>query len=105
MSVQVLYHLCRLGFVDEDDDNIRSFTKQARPKSKGVEQGVYSTLGKAPFLAVCGNLFHHQGIPLVPIVHIKQWPLKPSFARYAEPMESAKCEVRKALSESNIYFR
>jgi hypothetical protein len=98
MSVQVFYHLCRLRFIDEDNDLIRSFTIQARPKSKEVEHGVYYTLGTAPFLEVCGKRFHHRGITLVPIVHIKQWPLKRRFVRYTEPMESAKCEVRKELS-------
>jgi len=97
MSVQVFFHLCRLNFIDEKDENVFSFIDKARPISSKIDQGVYATVGKAPFLEVCGRLFHYRGIPLVPIVHVKQWPLKARFVRYTEPMESAKCEVRKAL--------
>jgi len=98
MSVQVFFHLCRLNFIDEKDENILSFVNKALPAPMKADQGVYSTIGKAPFLEVCGKLFHHRGIPLVPIVHVKQWPLKPHFVRYTEPMELAKRAVRKALS-------
>lgn len=97
MSVQVFYHLCRLGFIDEDDETILTFIHKARPVDSKVDQGVYKTNGIAPFLDVCGKLFHHRGIPLIPIVHVKQWPLKARFIRYIKPMESAKREVRAAL--------
>jgi len=98
MSVQTFYHLCRLDFLDEKDEKILTFVSKARPVARKVDQGVFVTSGKAPFLEVCGQLFHHQGIPLIPILHVKQWPLKARTARYTEPMESAKREVRKALS-------
>ena len=98
MSVQTFYHLCRLGFLDEKNDKILAFINKARPTSPKIDLGVYKTSGKAPFLEVCGRLFHHQGIPLVPIVHVKQWPLKTRAIRYAEPMQQAKHEVRKALT-------
>ncbi len=98
MSVQVFYHLCRLGFIDEDDETILKFIRKARPVVSKVNQGVYETNGIAPFLDVCGKLFHHRGVPLVPVVHVKQWPLKARTARYSVPMELAKSEVRIALS-------
>ncbi|MFU8772233.1 MAG: hypothetical protein ACNA8H_07420, partial [Anaerolineales bacterium] len=63
-----------------------------------VDQCVYKTSGTVPFPDVCGRLFHHRCIPLVPIVYVKQWPLKARFAKYFDPMEMAKREVRKALS-------
>ena len=100
MSVQTFYHLCRLGFLDEHDERILTFTQKARPSPRKVNQGVYVSYGKAPFLTVCGRCFHHQGIPVVPIVHIKQWPLKARAIRYAEPMQQAKNEVRSALTLS-----
>jgi hypothetical protein len=98
MSVQVLYHLCRLGFLDEEEETILTFTHKARPVTSKLEQGVYKSTGTAPFLEMCGRLFHHRDIPLIPIVHVKQWPLKKRFVRYTEPMESAKREVRTAIS-------
>jgi hypothetical protein len=98
MSVQTYYHLCRLKFLDEEDERIRVFISKARPVSRKQALGIYVPIGKAPFLKVCGQLFNHHGIHLIPILHVKQWPLKARTGRYIEPMESAKCEVRKALS-------
>ncbi len=66
MSVQVFYHLCRLGFVDEKEDDILKFTWNACPNPRKSDQGIYTTSGKAPFLEVCGNLYHHKGIPSDP---------------------------------------
>lgn len=100
MSVQVFYHLCRLGFLDEKDETILTFIHKAGPIISKAEKGVYKTTGTAPFLNVCGKLFHHRGIPLIPIVHVKQWPLKARTARYSAPMELAMSEARKALSRS-----
>lgn len=97
MSVQTFYHLCRLSFLDEEDERISTFIEKAAPAPNKANQGVYVSSGKAPFLAVCGRRFHHQGIPVVPVVHIKQWPLKARAIRYTEPMQQAKLEVRKAL--------
>lgn len=97
MSVQVFYHLCRLRFLDEKDETILTFIHKAGPVFSKAEQGVYKTTDTAPFLNVCGKLFHHRGIPLIPIVHVKQWPLKNRFVRYAGPMEAAKRGVRAAL--------
>lgn len=97
MSVQVFYHLCRLNFLDEEDKSIQIFIKKASPAPKKSIQGIYTPSGKTPFLDVCGRLYHHLGIPLVPIVYVKQWPLKARTTRYTDPMESAKHEVRTAL--------
>lgn len=97
MAVQTFYHLCRLGFLDEDDERITTFTNKAQPSSAKVDQGVYRTKGTAPFLDVCGNRFHHNGIPVVPIVHVKQWPLTKRFIRYEQPMQNAKHEVKSGL--------
>jgi hypothetical protein len=33
------------------------------------------------FLDVGGKKFHHDGIPVVPVLHVKQWPLKPQAIR------------------------
>jgi hypothetical protein len=76
MAVQTFYHLCRLGFVDEQTDVLKRFVAAACPRISKVRQGVYVSTGVAPFLAVCGQRFHHRGIPVIPILHVKQWPLK-----------------------------
>lgn len=97
MAVQTFYHLCSLKFIDEDCQLITRFMRQALPKPEKAGQGIYCQSGKAPFLDVCGLRFHHNGVPVVPIVHVKQWPLKSRFKRYQDPMLRASCEVRAAL--------
>jgi len=97
MAVQPFYHLCRLRFIDKDPELVRHFIAAARPRESKAEQGTYVQRGRAPFLAVCGRRFHHRGVPVVPIVHVKQWPLKPRMVKYAEPMQRAKQHVRAAL--------
>jgi hypothetical protein len=98
MSQQTFYHLCRLGFLDEADETISAFIPKAKPSPRKVAQGVYVSSGKAPFLEVCGRRFHHRGIPLVPVLHVKLWPLKAQAIRYTGPMDLAKREVKEVLA-------
>lgn len=97
MAVQTFYHLCRLGFIDEDSELVAHFIHAARPRPDRAKQGIYQRSGKAPFLTMCGRRFHHRGVPVVPIVHVKQWPLKPEAVRYTEPMEQARREIQAVL--------
>ena len=97
MAVQTFYHLCRLGFIDEESEVVRRFVHDASPRAAKATQGIYVQSGKAPFLAVCGCRFHHRGVAVVPIVHVKQWPLRPRAIRYAEPMARAQQEIRQLL--------
>jgi hypothetical protein len=101
MAVQPFYHLCRLGIVDEDSELVRRFVAGARPRASKAEQGIYVQTGRAPFLAVCGRRFHHRGVPVIPIVHVKQWPLKARMVRFKEPMRQAQQQVRTALQASS----
>jgi hypothetical protein len=96
-SCQVFYHLCSLGFLNEKDERITLFVKNASPNKNKQAQGAYVTTGRAPFLNVCGERFHHDGIPVVPVLHVKQWPIKPQFIRYTEPMERAKKAIGEIL--------
>jgi hypothetical protein len=96
-SCQVFYHLCRLGFLDEKVERITLFVEKASPRKGKQELGAYATTGKAPFLEVCGERFHHNGIPVVPVLHVKQWPIKTKAIRYTDPMEHAKREIREIL--------
>jgi hypothetical protein len=97
MAAQTFYHLCHLGFIDEDSEVVRHFIQDARPRASKAAQGIYVQSGKAPFLAVCGCRFHHRGVAVVPIVHVRQWPLRPRAMRYAEPMARAQQEIRQLL--------
>jgi hypothetical protein len=96
-SCQVFFHLCRLGFLDEKTEKIELFVSKASPNKSKQKQGAYVTTGKAPFLEVCGERFHHNGIPVVPVLHVKQWPIKKRAIRYTDPMEHAKQEISQIL--------
>ena len=71
---------------------------QARPAPGKAAQGVYISAETAPFLEMCGQLLHHRGIPAVPVLHIKQWPLRPQMTRYVGPMYQAAQEICRALA-------
>lgn len=77
MSPQVFYHLARTGFVADPDENLRTFVKKAKPKSTVSKRGAYEPVGRRPFLLVCGRKYRHRNdlTPIIPIVHVKQWPL------------------------------
>lgn len=101
LSLQDSYHLGRLGFFDEADERVRNFVHQARPAPGKVNQGIYVSVGIAPFLDMCGQRLHHHGIPVVPVLHVKQWPLRPQMTRYKEPMLQAAEEIRHVLGASS----
>lgn len=93
MSMQTFYHLCRLDFLDDNDERIQSYIDAAQPNQAKARDGSYVAIGKAPFLEVCGQRFHHRGVPVVPVLHVKQWPIKKRFVRYTEPMQRAQKEI------------
>jgi hypothetical protein len=97
MSVQTFYHLCRWGFIDETDETLTHFIHAARPAPIKAKLGLYQQSGKAPFLSVCGRRFHHNGVPVVPILHIKQWPLPLRMQKYTEPMQQAQALIQTLL--------
>jgi len=77
MAPQVLYHLVRLGFVANPAENLLTFLRTARPSLAAVNRKTYVPVGRSPFLKVCGRKYYHRGdgVPLIPILHVKQWPL------------------------------
>jgi len=99
MAVQTFYHLCRLGFIDEESEVVRRFVHDASPRASQAAQGIYVQSGRAPFLAVCGGRFHHHGVPVVPIVHVRQWSSRRSATGYAEPMARAQQEIGRLVPE------
>jgi len=97
MAMQTFYHLCHQEFLDENDKRVQMYIDKACPIPSKVEQGIYGATGKAPFLDVCGQRFHHDEIPLVPILHVKQWPIRTQSVRYTEPMQRAQKEISAIL--------
>jgi hypothetical protein len=97
MAVQPFYYLCRFDFLDEKNETVTRFIEMASPKPDKKEQGLYQTVKPAPFLNVCGNRYHHNGIPLIPVLHVKMWPLKTNAKKYEPLMENANKEISVAL--------
>jgi hypothetical protein len=100
MAVQPFYHLCRMGFIDEDHELVARFVHAARPRPDKAVHGNYVQSGQAPFLSVCGQRFHHRGVPVVPVVHVKQWPLNDRMIRYDEPMQMARRRIQAVFGTS-----
>lgn len=100
LSLQTFYHLCRLNFLDEDTPTIAEFIRAARPQAAKVQQGIYEQTGKSPFLSVCGRRFHHAGVPVVPVVHSRQWPLELRMVRYRELLDNARHHISTIMKEN-----
>ena len=72
MSQQVNYWLQKIGFYFSTEN----YLEQSEPKMKMTENGYYEPIGKSPFLRICGNRYFVGKIPLFPVLHVKQYPLK-----------------------------
>ena len=97
MAVQIFYQLCRLGYIDEEDERIQTFILEAQPTFSKAIQGIYVSKGEAPFLEVCGRRFHFRGIPLIPVVNIKIMAVRTTHNRYSRPMQRAQEEISAAI--------
>ena len=82
MSQQVNYWLQYFGFYKSTD----KYLADSKPRQKGLESEYYEPKGKAPFLQVCGNKYFHNEIPLFPILHVKQYPLKGHIKTNYKPL-------------------
>jgi hypothetical protein len=67
------------------------------PRTPQAGQGIDEQTDNAPFLAVCGRRFHHRGVPLVPILHVKSWQRMSGNSKYWEPMQRAQHEIRQLI--------
>jgi hypothetical protein len=97
MSLQVFYHLGRSGFVAMEQGQRERFVRQAAPRPRDAERGAYVQSGPRTFLQVCGRQFLHRITPVVPVVHVKAWPLRGSFKAYDSAMQNAAGNMQQAL--------
>jgi len=98
MSLQVFYHLVRSGFVAMEQGERERFLRKAAPKPGYRDRGAYVQSRPRSFLGVCGRQFLHLSMPVVPVVHVKAWPLRRPFEAYESAMQHAATNVRRALS-------
>jgi hypothetical protein len=93
MSQQVNYWLQHYGFYNSSS----SYIEASEPKDKGIKNNYYEPKGKAPFLRICGKQFAHKDIPVIPILHVKQYPLKGSIKANYLPLLQNGIEIVKMI--------
>ena len=81
MSQQVNYWLQKLGLYSSTENYI----SQSEPKKDKAARGYYEPKGTSPFLEICGNKYFVNKIPLFPVLHVKQFPLKGNIKKNYEP--------------------
>lgn len=98
MSAQVFYHLVRSGFVAGANERRDRFLREAAPRPTDEERGAYVGATSGAFLEVCGKRFLHGSTAVVPVVHVKSWPLGANLRKYESPMRNAGRRIQQALS-------
>lgn len=100
MSLQVFYHLVRRGFVPNESDKMREFLRKARPDDSYAAWGAYSSAEPRAFVEVCGNIYYHRAIPVIPILHVKNWQDRVKNEPYKSRIEAAFNNICEIHTES-----
>jgi len=98
MSLQAFYHLARSGFVTMTDEQREAFLSKAAPQPRDEERGAYVQSKPKAFMDVCGEQFLHGSIPVVPVLHVKAWPLRGRLIAYESPMRKAAANIQGCLA-------
>lgn len=96
MSQQVLWHMVRTEFL-APHPTLAKFAESSVPKPNLAEEGRYEATRARAFLEICGETFHCDGVPLVPILHIKS--RTKSKGAYEQPMKRAGMNIRNVLRD------
>lgn len=88
MSEQVNYWLQKLGFYPE----VKEFIEKAEPDSNCAFKGCYQPKKGGAFLSICGEQYKvNKGTQtIIPILHVKCYPLKGNFAAYQSNYDKIK---------------
>ena len=96
MSQQVLWHMVRTSFV-EDHPALREFSTRSRPQPGKAAIGRYAPEKQRGFVDVCGKRFKAQGVPIVPILHIKS--IDKYETSYSEALRTAQFNIRAIINQ------
>jgi hypothetical protein len=79
MSMQVNYWLQKLSFYP----SITDFLKKAEPRARGISSKppYYEPQQSKAFQLICGQCYTSDNRKIVPILHVKNWPLRGAFAQ------------------------
>lgn len=96
MSQQVNYWLQQLGFCEP----VKDFLDGAAPAPRGLrgEPPSYTARQSGIFRTICGRVLKGRFAPVVPVVHVKNWPLKGQFTVYRECHADARHHLRNLTS-------
>ncbi len=92
MSLQVNYWLQKLGFYPP----VPEFLRAAEPAPRGLkhEPPYYEARRGRAFQLICGKCFNVDGRRVIPILHVKNWPLRGVFKKaYAQAYEDCVNDV------------
>ncbi|MBI3552709.1 MAG: hypothetical protein HY077_09325 [Elusimicrobia bacterium] len=95
-SQQVLYHLARTKFL-KPHQLLIDFEAASTPNPRLAAKGAYQPSRTAAFLQVCGLIFEHQGIPVIPVLHVASHRFMRHGHKYRHPMERAKVSIQNVL--------
>lgn len=99
MSLQVFYHLVRSEFVRMTRLESEGFLRKAAPRARDAARGAYAAAAPKPFLDVCGSLFYHGELAVVPVLHVKNWPLRGPVKAYESAMQAAVENIHACLGK------
>ena len=97
MSLQVFYHMVRVNFVTGDKERLDTFIQGAIPREKWRKLGAYKESGVAPFLDVCGVVYYHNQVPVIPVLHIKSRSRVNAKSRYFPLMNNVTANISKTI--------
>jgi len=95
MSTQVNYWLQKLGFYPP----VAEFLRKAEPEPNGFagEQPYYAPRQSKAFQLICGQCYTVGERKVVPILHVKNWPLQGAFAKaYSQAYEDCISRLNQA---------
>jgi len=97
MSQQVLFHFVRTKFL-APSSGLDEFLHNSAPSPRIAQAGGYRARKNAAFLSVCGKVFQHDGVPVVPVLHISSAQRKPP--RYRESMILAGKNIQELIKDA-----
>jgi hypothetical protein len=99
MSLQVNYWLQYLGLYG----SVPTFLQGARPKQKGTQNILpyYEPAKSSMFPLICGNKYMADDrIPLYPVLHVKNWPLK---GKFLDTYEQSYVQCREGAKTAHLH--
>jgi hypothetical protein len=93
MSAQVNYWLQKLDFYP----SVADFLDKAGPRSRGINNmpPYYEPQGGRAFQLICGRCYAEGNRKVIPVLHVKNWPLRAAFARaYGKAYENCINQLR-----------